>query len=65
MRSRPSRTSWCSYAEHIYAQMKGGGDLEAFEHLIVDRIDLCTYGNMQPPFSPGGPPARSGHVEAK
>jgi hypothetical protein len=32
----------------IYAQMKGGGDLEAFEHLIVDRIDLCTYGNTQP-----------------
>jgi hypothetical protein len=33
---------------HIYAQMKGGGDIEAFDHLIVDRIDLCTYGNTQP-----------------
>ncbi|HEX5656476.1 MAG TPA: hypothetical protein VFX59_04740 [Polyangiales bacterium] len=32
----------------IYAQMKGSGDTEVFEHLIVDRIDLCTYGNTQP-----------------
>jgi hypothetical protein len=33
---------------HIYAQMKAGGDLEALDHLIVDRVDLCTYGNTQP-----------------
>ncbi len=32
----------------IYALMKAGGDREAFEHLIVDRVDLCTYGNTQP-----------------
>lgn len=32
----------------IYAQMKAGGDLEALDHLAVDRIDLCTYGNTQP-----------------
>jgi hypothetical protein len=32
----------------VYAQMKAGGDLEALEHLAVDRIDLCTYGNTQP-----------------
>lgn len=32
----------------MYAQMKAGGDVEALEHLAVDRIDLCTYGNTQP-----------------
>jgi len=32
----------------IYAQMKAGGDLEALDHLAVDRVDLCTYGNTQP-----------------
>lgn len=32
----------------IYAQMKAGGDLDALDHLIVDRVDLCTYGNTQP-----------------
>ena len=32
----------------IYAQMKAGGDVEALDHLIVDRVDLCTYGNSQP-----------------
>jgi len=32
----------------IYAQMKAGGDVEALDHLIVDRVDLCTYGNTQP-----------------
>ena len=33
---------------HIYAYLKHGGDLEALAHLIVDRVDLCTYGNTQP-----------------
>jgi hypothetical protein len=33
---------------HVYAQMKAGGDISAFDHLVVDRIDLCTYGNTQP-----------------
>jgi hypothetical protein len=32
----------------IYTKMKGGSEVEAFEHLIVDRVDLCTYGNTQP-----------------
>ncbi|MFO0660398.1 MAG: hypothetical protein U0165_11295 [Polyangiaceae bacterium] len=32
----------------IYAQMKAGGDVDAIDHLIVDRVDLCTYGNTQP-----------------
>ncbi len=32
----------------MYALMKAGGDLEAIDHLIVDRVDLCTYGNTQP-----------------
>lgn len=31
-----------------YAHMKAGGDVEALEHLIVDRVDLCTFGNTQP-----------------
>lgn len=33
---------------HIYAHMKSGGDVDAIDHLIVDRVDLCTYGNTQP-----------------
>jgi len=32
----------------IYSQMKAGGEMEAMDHLIVDRVDLCTYGNTQP-----------------
>lgn len=32
----------------IYAQMKAGGEFDAFDHLVVDRVDLCTYGNTQP-----------------
>jgi len=33
---------------HVYAHMKAGGDLSAMDHLVVDRVDLCTYGNTQP-----------------
>jgi hypothetical protein len=33
---------------HVYAQMKAGGDMSAIDHLVVDRVDLCTYGNTQP-----------------
>jgi hypothetical protein len=33
---------------HIYALMKAGGDAQALRHLVVDRVDLCTYGNTQP-----------------
>jgi hypothetical protein len=32
----------------IYALLKTGGDAASLEHLSVDRIDLCTYGNTQP-----------------
>lgn len=32
----------------IYALMKSGGELDVIEHLIVDRVDVCTYGNTQP-----------------
>ncbi|MCU0401416.1 MAG: hypothetical protein MUE75_10480 [Algoriphagus sp.] len=32
----------------IYAQLKAGGDMSVMEHLYIDRIDLCIYGNTQP-----------------
>lgn len=32
----------------VYAIMKSGGDLSTMEHLFVERIDLCVYGNTQP-----------------
>ncbi|TAE51067.1 MAG: hypothetical protein EAZ89_10810 [Bacteroidetes bacterium] len=32
----------------IYAILKANGDLSVMEHLYVDRIDLCLYGNSQP-----------------
>jgi len=32
----------------IYAQLKADGDLSVMEHLFIDRIDLCIYGNTQP-----------------
>ena len=32
----------------IYAILKADGDLSVMEHLFVDRIDLCAYGNTQP-----------------
>ena len=32
----------------IYAILKADGDLSVMEHLFVDRIDLCVYGNTQP-----------------
>jgi hypothetical protein len=32
----------------VYAHMKAGGDLSAIDHLVVDRVDLCTFGNTQP-----------------
>ena len=33
---------------HTYALLKSGGDLSSAEHLDVDRIDLCLYGNTLP-----------------
>lgn len=32
----------------IYANLRSEGDRSAMEHLVVDRIDLCMYGNSQP-----------------
>lgn len=32
----------------IYALLKAGGDMSVMEHLYIDRIDLCVYGNTQP-----------------
>lgn len=32
----------------IYAMLRADGDLSVMEHLFVDRIDLCVYGNTQP-----------------
>lgn len=32
----------------IYAILKAGGDMSVMDHLFIDRIDLCVYGNTQP-----------------
>src|SRR5207244_5780675 len=32
----------------IYAMLKAGGDLKVQEHLFIDRIDYCTFGNTHP-----------------
>jgi predicted transcriptional regulator len=32
----------------IYAIVKAGGDLSVMDHLIIDRVDLCAYGNTKP-----------------
>lgn len=32
----------------IYAHLKVDGDLTILNHLMVDRVDLCTYGNTRP-----------------
>ena len=32
----------------IYAQLKVAGDVSFIEHLYVDRVDLCLYGNTRP-----------------
>lgn len=32
----------------IYALLKAAGDMSVMQHLYVDRIDLCVYGNTQP-----------------
>lgn len=32
----------------VYAIIKADGDLSVMDHLIIDRIDLCVYGNTQP-----------------
>lgn len=32
----------------IYAILKAEGDMSVMEHLYVDRVDLCVYGNTKP-----------------
>ncbi len=32
----------------IYALLKSAGDVSVIEHLYIDRIDLCVYGNTKP-----------------
>ncbi len=32
----------------IYAILKAGGDISVMEHLFVDRVDVCVYGNTRP-----------------
>jgi len=32
----------------IYGKMKVSGDMRVMEHLIIDRVDLCVFGNTQP-----------------
>lgn len=34
--------------KEIYAIIKAHGDLSLIQHLYIDRIDLCVYGNTQP-----------------
>ncbi|MBW3468523.1 hypothetical protein [Arthrospiribacter ruber] len=34
--------------KNIYALLKAEGDMSVMQHLYVDRIDLCIYGNTQP-----------------
>jgi hypothetical protein len=34
--------------KQIYAILKANGDMSVMEHLYVDRVDVCTYGNTQP-----------------
>lgn len=37
-----------SSLKKVYAIMKSDGDLSVMDHLIIDRVDLCAYGNTQP-----------------
>lgn len=32
----------------IYAMLKAGGDFKVQEHLFIDRIDYCSFGNTHP-----------------
>jgi hypothetical protein len=32
----------------VYAKLKTNGDMSVMEHLYVDRIDYCTFGNSNP-----------------
>jgi len=32
----------------IYAKLKAAGDIQALQHLFIERIDYCTFGNSHP-----------------
>lgn len=34
--------------KHIYAKLKAGGDIRVQQHLFIERIDYCTFGNSHP-----------------
>jgi hypothetical protein len=34
--------------KHIYALLKVDGDMSVVEHLYIDRIDFCSFGNSMP-----------------
>ena len=34
--------------KEIYSILKAAGDLSVIDHLFVDRIDICIYGNTRP-----------------
>ncbi|MFY7878958.1 MAG: hypothetical protein ACOVP6_02725 [Lacibacter sp.] len=34
--------------KRIYARLKAGGDLKVQNHLYIERIDFCTFGNSHP-----------------
>jgi hypothetical protein len=34
--------------KQIYADLKTDGDEEVIKHLVIDRVDFCTYGNTHP-----------------
>jgi len=34
--------------KEIYSQLKVEGNLEILNHLYIDRVDICTYGNTRP-----------------
>ena len=46
--SAQDHTEISKYLKLIYAYLKTDGDVEVLEHLSIDRIDFCTFGNTQP-----------------
>ena len=32
----------------VYSNLKSGGQIEVIEHLFIDRIDICPFGNTKP-----------------
>ena len=34
--------------KQIYSEIKADGDVSVMDHLIIDRIDICIYGNTKP-----------------